>query len=110
MATGAELRGADQLDSSLQAAARELAQLSEADDQVGAMLAGAVSAEAPRRSGFMAGTVEHAGAVVRVGAPYGVFVHARNPFAARAMQREQAEAVGLYAQAVASAVALVKGS
>lgn len=110
MTTGASVQGADQLDSSLHAAARELAQLDEADDQVGALLAGAVSAEAPRRTGFMAGTVEHAGAVVRVGAPYSVFVHARNPFAARALERQQAEATDLYGRAVAHAVALVKGS
>lgn len=110
MATGASVQGADQLVSSLDAAARELAQLSEADDQVGAMLAGRVSAEAPRRSGYMAGTIEHAGAVVRVGAPYGVFVHARNPFAARALEQQQQEATDLYSRAVAQAVALVKGS
>lgn len=109
-AAGADVQGTDELSRSLDAAARELAQLGEADDQAGQLLAGAVSAEAPRRSGYLAGSIEHTGAVVRVGAPYGVFVHARDPFAARAMQEKLQEVTDLYGQAVAQAVAQVKGS
>lgn len=109
-AAGASVQGQDELVRSLDAAARELAQLDEADDHAGQLLAGAVAAEAPRRSGFLAGSIEHTGAAVRVGAPYGVFVHARDPFAARAMEQRLQEVTDLYGQAVALAVAKVKGS
>lgn len=110
MAAGTSVRGEDELRHSLDAAARELRSLDAVDDQVGALLAGRVAAEAPRRTGYMAGSVEHAGAVVRVGAPYGVFVNARNPWAVRVLDQQLDDVTDLYAQAVAQAVALVKGS
>lgn len=110
MAQGGSVRGQAELARSLDAVARDLLQLDDADDLVGDQLAGRVAAEAPKRSGYLASTVEHAGPLVRVGAPYGVFVHAHNPFAARAMEQLRDKAVGIYAEAIASAVAQVKGS
>ncbi len=108
--SGISVQGESELRHSLDAAARELQSLDVADDQVGAILAGRVVAEAPKRTGHLAQTVEHVGAVVRVGAPYGAFVHARNPFAARALEQKEHDLTDLYAKAVAQAVAQVKGS
>lgn len=110
MASGGSVQGQAELARSLDAAARELTQLADADDRAGELLANQTIAEAPHRSGYLASTIEHAGAVVRIGAPYGVFVHARNPFAARAMEQLQDKAVGIYAEAIADVVARVKGS
>lgn len=110
MSGGGGVQGADQLARSLDAAARELADLAAADDVVGDLLASAVVAEAPKRTGYMASTVQHVGSVVTIGAPYAVFVNARTGFAVRPLEQQQTKITDLYARAVAEVVAGIKGA
>lgn len=109
MAGAMSVDGDEQLRSSLSALAAELRHLDATDDKAGEQLASRVVAEAPKLTGYMAGTVEHAGATITVGAPYAGFVDARNPFAERAMAAEQQDIVNLYAEDIAAAVARTVG-
>lgn len=109
MAAGG-LQGGAELRSSLQAAITELQSLTGSDAKAGEELATEVRAEAPKLTGYMAGTVEHAGATVTVGAPYARFVNARNPFTARAIAAAEQRVVDIYAEGVATAISRIHGT
>lgn len=106
---GVQLEGDEALRSSLAAATADLQSLAGADEDAGEVLASRVIAEAPKLTGYMAGTVESAGATITVGAPYAGIVEARTGFAARAVLAEQQRVVEIYADGIATAVAQVRG-
>lgn len=107
---GNDVRGADQLVGSLRAVARELAELTAADEAAGELLAGEVASSAPRVTGFLAQSVTHSGGRVEIGAPYAGVVHAANPWAAQTTAAKEAAVVDIYEQAIVDAVASVKGA
>lgn len=102
------LEGDEALRSSLQRCVSELGNLEQTEDKAGQLLADRMQAEAPKLTGYMAGTVEHAGATVTVGAPYAGYVNAGNPFAARAMEAEQQRVIDIYAEDIAAAVSRIE--
>lgn len=82
--TGAEVQGADEVVRTLHSVAGKLADLSTEEAAAAELLADKVQTTAPRQSGYMANHVSAQGGRVVVGAPYAVYVNARNPFVARA--------------------------
>lgn len=93
----ADVEGVSRLVDTLDAAAGQLAELP-ALDEVGGLVAGVAKADAPRRTGALADTVDYQveGGIVHItagggGVDYAGAVHKRNPFIARAMQQQEAE-------------------
>lgn len=69
----------------LKAAVNDLGTMPEARREASELLAAAVSDEAPRVSGYLAGSVFVDDAGVGVGAVYAGVVHGNNPYAERAV-------------------------
>ena len=99
---------AAQLATDLAGLAADLADLSAADAAAAALLAQQGRRDAPRRTGYMASTINHAGPLVTVAAPYAPFVHARYPFLALAA--EQVDWAAPHTEAVSDALAALEGT
>lgn len=114
MSDGAELRGADQLVRTLQTAADELVELTEAERAAGQLLANQGATAAPRRTGLLAD--RHGYAVVddrltvTAATDYAALVHARNPWLTRTVDRAEADVLDLYMTGVTDALSNVKGT
>lgn len=108
MQVRASVQGDDQLVAALHAAVRELQQLDDlVGDDVGAQLATAVHDRAPVETGRLAKSVTHTGATVTVAAPYAAFVHARNPWAARAVDAEASRLLSTIEEGVGELIARI---
>lgn len=113
-AAGVSLEGGTRLGATLHDAARDLADLADAGDDAGRLLEQAAEQAAPRDTGELAGDHHHvvvAGQLtVTNSAAYAARVHARNPWLAQTLDQRQTEVLNLYADAVANAVAQIKGT
>lgn len=113
-AAGMGVRGIDRLVESLDAAARELAGLVDADHEAGRLLADRAQANARRRTGTLASSHRLdvvAGKVEVVNsASYAPIVHAYDPWLARSLDQLRDQLVDIYADGVAGVVATIKGA
>lgn len=114
MAGGAQLRGADQFVRTLHAAASDLDDLTDVEDQAGQLLAEQGSRNSPRRTGRLSRShgsqVVAGGFAVVADAPYSAIVHARNPWLTRTVLAAEDQVVDLYAAGVDERLAQVKGT
>ncbi len=113
-ARGAELRGADQLVRTLHAAAADLGDLSDVEQEAGELLAEQGSKASPRRTGTLAEAhgykVVTAGVTVIAATRYAAIVHARNPWLARTVLAAEDQVADLYLAGVDERLAQVKGT
>lgn len=111
---GGGVEGVARLRATLDAAARALDDLNAADVHAGQLLAQAGASRAPRRSGTLAEshgfTITQTGFEVVAAAPYSAYVHAVNPWLVREFDAQAETIIDIYADAVADAVAHVKGA
>lgn len=114
MSGGAELQGADELVRTLQTAADELDDLSDADRAAGQLLAEQGAQAAPRRTGLLADrhgyAVVEAGVTVVAATGYAAIVHARNPWLTRTVDRTESDLLDAYMLGVTDALSHVKGT
>lgn len=102
------LQGDTQLRAALESCAQQLLHLDDTTgDQVGAQLATVVQRGAPVYTGHLAKTVTHTGPLVTVATPYVLYVHAANPWAARALEKNTTRILDTYEDAIAAAVARI---
>lgn len=114
MGAGAQLRGADVLVRTLQAAGEDLQDLSEVERQAGQLLAEQGSRRSPRRSGRLAAAhgyqvLEDRLSVIAA-TPYAAIVHARNPWLTRSVDDAEDQVADLYLAGVDAALSHVKGT
>lgn len=114
MTAGAELRGADRLASTLDSAARDLADLSTAHDEIGRDLATIGYSTAPRITGFLAAHVGYTTGPGKTSltddAPYAAAVHKRDPWLARAIEDHHDIAIAAVSDGIRDAIAQVQGA
>lgn len=114
MPDGAELQGAGDLVRTLQTAADELADLSDAERAAGQLLAQQGATAAPRRTGRLADrhgyTVVDARLTVTAATDYAAIVHARNPWLTRTVDRVEGDVLDIYMTGVTDALSNVKGT
>lgn len=110
MIDGANVQGGDQLAAALHAAARKLGDLADTEQRAAGVLADKVQTTAPRRTGYLAEHVTAADGRVVIGAPYAVYVNARDPFLARARAAVLDDVARLFTDDVTSVVATIGGS
>lgn len=111
--TAASLEGVERFRDTLQDAARELVDMTDAGTAAGRVLADELAQQAPRRTGYLASnmaTVATAELVtVTATADYSAAVNALDPFKARALDASIPRIIDIYADAAAAAMAQVKG-
>lgn len=114
MADAVELQGLGQLVQSLDSAAHELAHLDQAAAAAGHLVAQASAAEAPRRTGRLAASVQSdvldSEPVIYSDLRYAPFVHARAPFITSQVTGRTDQVLTIYADAAQAVLATVKGT
>jgi hypothetical protein len=114
MAGDAELAGVENLDRTLDVAAREIADVTPEERAAGEYLARRGAAAAPRRTGFLASTHGYDVGLERVDvvatAPYATIVHSTNPWLERAVVGAESHVAELYLAGLDRALSQVKGT
>lgn len=105
MTLSANLQGDAQLRAALEVAVHQLRDL-DVDDAL-AQLAAGVQGSAPVDTGFLAKSVTVVDDQVTVAAPYALYVHAANPWAARELDRQSARILETIEGAIVDTVAQI---
>ncbi len=109
-----QVDGLQRLTSTLEAAARDLIDLSEVHADAGRYLTGKAQAAAPRLTGRLAEshtyTARAGYAEVTAGTPYAAAVHARKPWLASTLTKHTDDVLDIYATHVDDIVQTIKGA